>query len=193
MCSLLLPLEKNEVKKIKYFTARVSATPAKPHTAVHQDIYLRALKTLPEVEIHFGHFLTHEVSMPLAKVPAGETPRIATAYQVVGGNRWAWVRRTEEKGSDVNLATHLVFDACLNLFEVAVVISNDSDLLEPIKRIKTSLGKVVGILNPQDHPSAVLAKTCDFIKPIRPTALGNAQFAVTLTDAKGSFTKPPRW
>ncbi len=40
--------------------------------------------------------------------------------------RWVW--DTEEKGSDVNLAVELDRRAWLNLYDMAVVISNDSDL-----------------------------------------------------------------
>jgi hypothetical protein len=49
--------------------------------------------------------------------------------------------------SDVNLATHLLHDAHMGRFDVAVVISNDSDLLEPIKIVREHLGKKAGILN----------------------------------------------
>ena len=42
------------------------------------------------------------------------------------------VMKTEEKGSDVNLATYLLVDAFEDRFDVAVIISNDSDLKEPI-------------------------------------------------------------
>src|SRR5215831_3668847 len=48
------------------------------------------------------------------------------------------VEKAEEKGSDVNLATHLVRDAFLNEFDVAVVITNDTDLIEPIKVVRTT-------------------------------------------------------
>ena len=40
--------------------------------------------------------------------------------------------KTEEKGSDVNLASHLLRDAFSKKFEVAVLITNDSDLAEPV-------------------------------------------------------------
>jgi len=54
----------------------------------------------------------------------------------VAGQRQQYARviKTEEKGSDVNLATHLLHDAHRGWFEAAVIVSNDSDLLEPIKR-----------------------------------------------------------
>jgi len=61
-----------------------------------------------------------------------------------------------EKGSDVNLATHLLHDAHRGRFEVAVIVSNDSDLLEPIKIVREGLGKKVGVLNPHKRPSRAL-------------------------------------
>ena len=39
-----------------------------------------------------------------------------------------WVEKTEEKSSDVNITSHLVRDACFKRFDVAVLITNDSDL-----------------------------------------------------------------
>ena len=43
--------------------------------------------------------------------------------------KYARVIKTEGKGSDANLATHLLNDTHMDRFDVAVVISNDSDLL----------------------------------------------------------------
>lgn len=85
-------------------------------------------------------FFTHEVMMPLAPPAKG--------YQRV--------IKTEEKGSDVNLATNLLIDGFDNAYELAVVLSNDSDLLEPIKVVTERLGKPVGILNPHRVPSVAL-------------------------------------
>jgi hypothetical protein len=103
------------------------------------------------------------------------------------------VMKTEEKGSDVNLATHLLHDAHMGRFDVAVVVSNDSDLLEPIKIVRNVLGKQVGILNPHPRPSRALLPHIDFIKQIRGGALGASQFPATMRDAHGTFTKPPTW
>jgi len=49
----------------------------------------------------------------------------------------------EEKGSDVNLACHLVNDAWAGRFDAAVVISNDTDLVEPIRIVTQELKKNV--------------------------------------------------
>ena len=92
--------------------------------------------------------------MPLVKQP-GE-------YQ-----NYARVVKTEEKGSDVNIATHLLHDAHMNRFDVAVVVSNDSDLLAPIKIVRYELNKRVGVLSPYKRPSNVLRLHATFIKPIR--------------------------
>lgn len=115
---------------------------------------------------------------------------------VVGsGQRQQYVRvwKTEEKGSDVNLATHLLNDAHLGRFDVAVVVSNDSDLLEPIKIVRQQIGKTVGILNPHKNLSRALLPHIDFIKPIRSGVLGASQFPDTMRDAVGTFTKPVGW
>ena len=81
--------------------------------------------------------------MPLAPVPGRP-------------QQYARVIKTEEKGLDVNLATHLLHDAHRGRFEVAVIVSNDSDLLEPIKIVREGLGKKVGVLNPHKRPSRAL-------------------------------------
>jgi hypothetical protein len=180
LCQFLLP--NHSIGQIKYFTALVSARPNDPNQPVRQQLYLRALATLPKVSVHFGHFLSHEIMMPLV-VPPGQP------------QKYVRVVKTEEKGSDVNLATHLLHDAHMGRFDIGVVVSNDSDLSEPIKIVRQVLKKKVGILNPHPHPKAsrALLPHIDFIKQIRPGLLNAAQFPATLTDAVGTFTKPATW
>lgn len=84
-------------------------------------------------------------------------------------------------------------DAFKNDFEVAVVVSNDSDLLTPIRMVRREFRKPVGILNPQRNPSMVLVREADFFKKIRPGALRSSQFPPTLTDTVGTFHKPRTW
>src|SRR6266849_3746427 len=140
------------IERIKYFTARVSARPYNPSAPIDQQVYLRALRTIPNLEIMFGHFLTHSVPMTLT--------------DVVPAKR-VWVDKTEKKGSDVNLAAHLVRDAFQKRFELAVLITNDSDLAEPVRIVTKELGMPVGILNPHEHHSATLKPLATFIKRIR--------------------------
>ncbi len=175
LCQLLLP--KNQLVGIKYFTASVSARPHDPDQPIRQQIYLRALQTLPNLEIIYGHFLAHEILMPLADNPA----------QLVK------VIKTEEKGSDVNIAAHLVNDGHRGRYDVAVLITNDSDLLEPLKIVRYELNLPAGILNPQRRPSWVLKQHASFIKKIRPGVLRVSQFPTSLQDRKGRFHKPKSW
>jgi hypothetical protein len=66
------------------------------------------------------------------------------------GPRQQYVRviKTEEKGSDVNLAAHLLRDGFRGYYRVAVVVSNDSDLCTPVRLVRQDLGLPVGILRP---------------------------------------------
>ena len=58
----------HDIRTIKYFTARVSATPADPSKAQRQDVYLRGLQHFrPHVQVFYGGFLTHKVWAPLVR------------------------------------------------------------------------------------------------------------------------------
>ena len=174
-------LVRNRVEAIRYFTATVSARPNDPDQPSRQQTYFRALRTEPRISIHLGHFLTHEVTMPDAAA--------WNAGRCIGQR----VIKTEEKGSDVNLATLLLMDAFDDLFDCAVIVSNDSDLKEPIAQVRQRFGKTIGILNPQRRVSGALAPLAHFIKAIRPGAIAAAQFPAAMRDATGAFSKPPRW
>lgn len=175
-------LPKNRIDKLRYFTARVSARPHDPGQPQRQETYLRALATVPQVEIHFGHFLTHEISMPDA------------AAWNTGRYRPVRVMKTEEKGSDVNLATHLLIDAFDNSFDVAVIISNDSDLKEPISLVRSRFGKKIVLLGPKStRISGALRPLADYIRQFGPAALAKAQFPAQMKDKVGVLHKPSNW
>lgn len=179
LCQLLLP--RNHITKVKYFTAPVTARPHDPDQPNRQQVFFRALQTIPELEIIYGHFLSHEITMPLA-------------HPAPNGPKYAQVIKTEEKGSDVNIAAHMVNDGHKGLYQVAVLVSNDSDLAEPVKIIKNELKLPVGVLNPFPQTASYdLRKYATFVKPIRSGVLSASQFPPTLTDANGKFYKPPAW
>jgi NYN domain len=141
---------------------------------------LRALRTIPSLSIDLGHYLSHPVRMPLAHPPSR-------------GPQTVEVIKTEEKGSDVNLASYLLLDAFRSDCEAAVVVSNDSDLKAPIELAKAELGLVVGVVNP--HPPARRSRALrpTFWRQVRERQLQQSQFPSVLTDAKGTFRKPLRW
>jgi uncharacterized LabA/DUF88 family protein len=178
LCRTLLP--PNEIQRIRYFTAKVSAQ-ADPHQPVRQHTYLRALQTVPGLTVHLGHFLTSTTRMPLAN-------------PVPDGARTVEVIKTEEKGSDVNLATYLLADAFRADADTFVVVSNDSDLMEPIRLVSQELGYRVGIVNPHQIVSRALQRAGpSFTKQIRRNVLAASQFPAQLHDAHGIITKPATW
>lgn len=178
LCRVVIP--SNNVTSIKYFTAKVTSRPDDPGKLNRQNMYLRALRTIPILEVYLGHFLTHVVRMPLAHPQPGKPSTVE-------------VIKTEEKGSDVNLATRLLLDAWRGAFECAVVISGDSDLKTPILVVIEEFRKTVGVINPHRKPSIALRDIAHFYKPIRESALRASQFAPVLTDGMGSFHKPASW
>ena len=66
------------------------------------------------------------------------------------------------------VATHLLHDGHRGLIDCAVIVSNDSDLAEPIRLLHEELRVKVGLISPTDlpgrHPSPQLVKHADFIK-----------------------------
>ncbi|MCX8091083.1 MAG: NYN domain-containing protein [Verrucomicrobiae bacterium] len=178
LCALMLP--SHRIERIKYFRARIGSRANDPEAPRRQQTYLRALRTIPGLEIFYGHFLTHPVQMRLANPQPNQSA-------------FVWVIKTDEKGSDVNLATQLLCDAYNRRFECAVIVSGDSDLLAPVRVVMNELKLPVGVLNPQQRPCRVLQKQATFYKHIRAGVLAASQFPDTLTDAHGTFSKPSDW
>ncbi len=185
LCGRLLP--NHPIARIRYFTARVNASPNDTQAPLRQDVYLRALRTLPNLQIHFGRFASREVYMPrspLKYLPGQNRPDTVP------------VVRTEEKRSDVNLASYLLLDCFDKDFDDAVILSNDSDLTLPVKIVTTRFGKSVGMINPHRSKqlSSELRKVTAFqIRSINRSVLAASQFPDELTDADGTFHRPSRW
>ena len=228
LTSLLLPRE-HEIDRLRYFTARVSGK-LDPRAPARQRVYLKALATLPEVEIHFGRFLAKTAWRPLANLPLAdrriETPRPVMLpegnHRVPGEHprtlpvgaypdrhsRDEGARRApgkplpdaviaefhtmEEKGSDVNLAAHLLNDAWKDLFDAAVVVSNDTDLVLPIRMVTQERRRPVFVVCPGRWQIAPqLRRAASHVRHIRPAMLKAAQFPATLPGA--AISKPAGW
>ncbi len=71
-------------------------------------------------------------------------------------SRWsACVARREEKGSDVNVASHMFVDVLGGSVDAAVVVSNDSDLKMPVDVVRHHVP--LGLINPtKGYPSGAL-------------------------------------
>jgi uncharacterized LabA/DUF88 family protein len=177
---------KNQVTGVKYYTARVSGK-ISPGAPARQQVYLDALRTLPECSVYFGAFLRSEKFAGLVKPPTfrPDAPLSTPWPDVVK------VIKVEEKGSDVNLACHLLLDAFQNNYDVAAVISNDSDLVEPMRIATQVLGKSVGLLSPVPNPNPELKQVAKFVRHISVSDLAAAQFPNPLIGANGKEIKRP--
>lgn len=139
---LELVYPRNALEHVRYYTALVKPLPNDPDQPRRQQTYLRALSTLPGLTIHLGQFTTHEVRLPLVSSLGSSRPRFAR------------VLRTEEKGSDVNLAAHLV---------------------EPIRLVTRDLGLPVGVLTPCNQPAGGLRNAATFYTVMRANAPAKCQ------------------
>lgn len=108
--SLLRPTQ--DLTHVHYFTAMVTGS-GQPHARARQQDYLDALEAhCPNVTVHVGRFQAKTMTC-----------------RSCGGT---WTSH-EEKESDVSLGVRLVEDAALRLYDVALVISADSDMLPAIR------------------------------------------------------------
>ena len=98
----------------------------------------------------------------------------------------------EEKGSDVNLAVHLLDDAWKGLFEAAVVISNDTDLVLPVRMVRAERNLPVFVVCPGRWQVAPqLRQAASHVRHIRPAMLRVAQFPDTLPGT--TISRPTDW
>lgn len=186
LCATLLPGQ--TIHRIRYFTALVLDFPHEPQASSRQDVYIRALSTIPNLTVHkegwFAKRAVLQPKYPLVYVDLKHPPQMVK------------VLRIEEKRTDVDLATYLLVDCFFNDFDEAAVITNDSDLALPIKTVRR-FGKRIGVINPHRPRkiSGELEKVASYrVRTINKTVLKNCQFPPALTDAEGkTITKPASW
>ena len=128
----------DEIKSVHYFTALLNQRPDNPDQPGRQLTYLRALETLPGLEIHYGTFRPRTKTRPLAN-------------PVPGLPGYVRILDWEEKGSDVNLATRLLIDGFNGDYEQAVVVSNDSDLASPMRYVRDEMALKMTVVNPDNN------------------------------------------
>jgi uncharacterized LabA/DUF88 family protein len=181
----------NQIIGVRYYTARVSGR-HDPQAPGRQQVYFDVLSTIPEISLHMGNFLSTKKFAGLVHPPSFRPHLVAPLPQ-------PWpvvvrVHKTEEKGSDVNLASHLLLGAFRNEYDVAAVLSNDTDLVEPIRIATQELGKVVGLLSPVSAPAPQLRVVSSFVRHIKISDLASSQFPDTVLLADGTtVSKPPSW
>lgn len=150
------------VDRVVFCTARIS-NDRDPQAAHDQNVYLEALQKAECVDLlELGRYVGRIKSAPLAvKDPTNHSPQVVESdwpimVQDSSGNPVPNAKfiasyfHSEEKGSDVNLATRLLQDVFEKRIDAAMVFSNDSDLKLPVIVAREHIP--VGVVNPSGRP-----------------------------------------
>lgn len=145
--------------KVTYCTARVDAV-TNPSGHADQDVYLKALQRSGTVDwIEYGNYVARvkkgliATEHPQTKRPVVQSSqwplmvRTAAGQDVPGANFMVTYLHLEEKGSDVNVASHLLLDVMSGAVDAAIVVSNDSDLKLPVREARQRVP--LGMINPR--------------------------------------------
>lgn len=159
---------------VKYFTARISASNQNPAKQKRQANYLDAVEALDKTKIIFGHYL----------------PKLRQCNKC--GAKWT---THEEKMTDVNIAVELIQDALDNDFDVALLMSADSDLSAPISFVRHRFPeKRIIMACPPDRQSKKLESLVNATFRIGRKKFQDSQFPDTVRLPNGYVIhKPAEW
>ena len=174
-------LRGHQITQVKYFTARVQDRADDLGLSQRQDAYIRALQAHSDVGVHYGQFKQRQKTRPLAdKLKKGVVDFVA-------------VIDTEEKGSDVSLGAHLVWDACHQEMDVALVMSNDSDLQTPVDMAERA-GILVVTVNPHKLSKQARHLFGADKRTLSRRLLARSQLPDPVQDVRGNqIHKPREW
>lgn len=169
---------------VKYFTAALKPLTNDPGIGQRQQVYWRALRTT-SVEIVEGTFLFNRQYLPLHPEVLDPSGRVVTVR----------VKRPEEKGTDVALASHLLVDAFDGAADSFAVVTNDSDLVPPM-RMLAARGRSLALVSVAGdrYNKAFASIGLETVRQIRAGTLASSQFPDSLEDAAGRILhRPRRW
>lgn len=159
--------------------AHLASYGCEPGAPQRQDVYWRALSGIDRLTIHRGKFQTETRRLPLA---GGDDSELVD------------VRVPEEKGSDVNLATYLVLDAAFDEMDIALVISDDHDLEEPLRLVRRWLDMRLIVASPRNRDMLARAVSADERRTIREELLDSCQLEDPAYDEEfREVRRPPTW
>lgn len=197
------------IDRVVYCTATIDPA-SNPAGHADQQTYLKALKASGTVDaIAYGHYVARVKTSPLAtRDPKGKPilvhPNWPVMVQDTNGaaspNSVFMVSHAyrEEKGSDVNVAAHLLLDICNHAIDAAVVISNDSDLSFPIVEARKLVP--LGTINPTPaHPARALKGTPSdgvgkhWWRRLTPADYAAHQLPDPVVGAHATYARPLGW
>src|SRR5262249_25437959 len=155
--------------------------------------------------LEYGTYVARVRTAPLAvKDPHGRPRLVAPDWPVMvqdgrgepvsGAVFMVSYAYREEKGSDVNVASHLLLDVLQGAVDAAVVISNDSDLRHHVQQARARVP--VGTVNPSPAQlaGALRGTAADGVGRHWWRKLTQADFTKhQLPDPAGSYSRPIGW
>ena len=155
---------------VHYFTSRIRSNGSNDADRQRQNTYLEALEARG-VQIQYGHYLEKRKRCHHCGA--------------------AWMSY-EEKMTDVNIAVQLISDAHADNFDVALVLSGDSDLTTPIRNVRSQYAaKRVIVAFPPARSSFELQKAATAYFTVGETNLRQSQLPDEVRRADGFVLKRP--
>lgn len=173
-----------DVIGVKYFTAQLKPQTNDRGVGQRQQVYWNALRTV-DVEIIEGTFRFNKQWLPKCPEELDAAGKVVTVK----------VKRPEEKGTDVALASHLIVDAFEDVADSYALVTNDSDLVSPVRLLSERGHRValVSVARGQYNKAFELAGL-ETVRQIRRGTLAASQFPVKVVDSDGkTIRKPPTW
>jgi len=160
--------ENQRLVMTKYFTSRISGPPDKTK---RQGIFLETLGTLSNFHIFYGHYLTNTI----------ECQKCGAVFA-----------KPNEKMTDVNIAVEMLTDAFQNKFDTGILISADSDIIAPIKKVKELFAdKKIVVAFPPARSSFALKKIANASFVIGRKMLAKSVFPEEVAKPDGFILKRP--
>jgi uncharacterized LabA/DUF88 family protein len=167
--NLLKP--KQNLVRTKYFTTVVKRPEDRRR---RQAVFLEALQTLPDFNIYYGQFLEDTVTCR----HCGHT---YVTYH--------------EKMTDVNISVEFMADAYQDRFDIALLISADSDLVGPVETVRRLFaGKRTIVAFPPNRSSFALQQAAHAALHIGHNELSKSLFPSMVAKTGGiALCCPPEW
>jgi len=195
------------IARVVYCTAVIDAA-SNPSGYTDQDVYLKALAAANSVDhIAYGSYVARVKYAPLAIRAASRSgnPQLvhsqwpimvqdAQGKPIPDATFMVSYAHREEKGSDVNVAAHLLVDVLTGTVDAAIIVSNDSDLEFPVTYARARVP--VGLINPSPNylAGALRGHPSDGVGSHWWQRISAADLrASQLPDPVASFARPSGW
>jgi len=171
-CKSFLISNLQDIGCIYFFTA---IWKRKPESEKRQHLYLDAARAASSsaIIIKRGKFIEREVTCDYCRI--------------------TFIRQ-KEKQTDINIAIQMILDAINGNYDIAYLLTSDSDYVPLIQLLRQKYEKDVRVLFPPGQFSKDLDKAASECQPITPGLLISCQLPDTFVGKDGkTYKKPLKW